>query len=72
MTNSEEGSLERIRRVRHEISEEFGHDPRRLVQYYIELQNSHADRLLETVAPTEESTTAPHNPAVQPTGSARG
>jgi len=38
MTKSEEGPLERIRRVRHEISEEFGHDPRRLVEYYIELQ----------------------------------
>lgn len=72
MTKSEEGSLERIRRVRHEISEEFGHDPRRLVEYYIELQDSHADRLLEALAPTEESKATPPDPAVQPTGSARG
>ncbi len=56
MTKSEEGPLERIRRVRHEISEEFGHDPRRLVEYYIELQKTHAHRLIETVAPKEEAT----------------
>ena len=56
MTKSEEGPLERIRRIRHEISEEFGHDPHRLVDYYIELQNTHAQRLIETVAPKEETT----------------
>ena len=56
MTRSEEGPLERIRRVRHEISEEFGHDPHRLVEYYIELQSTHAHRLIETVAPKEEAT----------------
>jgi len=72
MTMSDEGPLERIRRVRHEISEQFGHDPSRLVEYYIELQNSHADRLLEAVAPSEESKATPHNKAMQPTGSTRG
>ena len=56
MTKSEEGPLERIRRIRHEISEEFGHDPDRLVEYYIELQNTHAHRLIETVGPKEEVT----------------
>ena len=72
MTKTDEESLERIRRVRHEISEEFGHDPRRLVEYYIELQDSHADRLIEAVAPTEESKATSHKTAMQPTGSARG
>ena len=56
MTKSEEGPLERIRRIRHEISEEFGHDPHRLVEYYIELQSAHAQRLIETVAPKGEAT----------------
>ena len=55
MSKNEDGSLAQIRRVRHEISEEFGHDPNRLVDYYIALQTSHAERLLETVAPKEES-----------------
>ena len=72
MTKSDEGPLERIRRVRHEISEEFGHDPCRLVEYYIELQHSHADRLVEVPAPTEESKATPQNTAMQPTGSAHG
>ena len=67
MTKSDEGPLERIRRVRHEISEEFGHDPRRLVEYYIELQGSHADRFVEAAAPTEESKTRPHNIGLEPT-----
>jgi hypothetical protein len=57
MTTSEDAAVDRIRRVRHEISEEFGHDPRRLVDYYIGLQNSHADRLLETIAPNAQSKT---------------
>ena len=67
MTKSDDGALDRIRRVRHEISEEFGHDPRRLVDYYIGLQTSHADRLLKTVAPNEQSRTPPHNPRMEPT-----
>ena len=56
MTKNEEGPLERIRRIRHEISEEFGHDPHRLVEYYVELQNTHSHRLVETVAPKEAAT----------------
>ena len=67
MSKSEEGSLAYIRRVRHEISGEFGHDPRRLVDYYLGLQEFHADRLLETVAPKEKSETPPHNLALEPT-----
>jgi hypothetical protein len=32
--------IARIREVRHRISEQFGHDPYRLVAYYMELQRS--------------------------------
>ena len=32
--------LEEIRRVRHEISAQIGHDPRRIVEYYAELQRT--------------------------------
>ena len=67
MTKSEEGSLAHIRRVRHEISEEVGHDPRRLVDYYIGLQDLHAGRLLETVAPKAKPEIPPHNLALEPT-----
>lgn len=31
-------TIERIRKVRHEISARFGHDPRRMAEYYMELQ----------------------------------
>lgn len=42
------------RRIRHEISEEHGHDPRRLVEYYMELQKTHEERLIETAAPEDK------------------
>lgn len=37
-------SLTRIRRVRHELSLEHGHDPQRIVAHYLALQNAAADR----------------------------
>ena len=43
---SERDELARVRAARHRISERFGHDPRRLVAYYIERQREHADRLI--------------------------
>ena len=44
-------TLDRIRRARHEISAACEHDPYRLVQYYIELQEQHRDRLVDTIRP---------------------
>lgn len=38
--------IERIREVRHQISEQFGHDPYRLVAYYMELQKEHPEKLV--------------------------
>ena len=38
--------LARIREARHRISEEFGHDPYRLVAYYMELQKEHPEKLV--------------------------
>lgn len=38
--------LEEIRRVRHQISVEIGHDPKRLLEYYRKLEAEYADRLL--------------------------
>lgn len=52
-----EEELARIREVRHQISEEFGHDPYRLVAHYIELQKEHPESLVR----------APH---VEPVGKA--
>lgn len=36
----------RIREARHKISERCGHDPKRLVEYYMKLQEQHRDRLV--------------------------
>jgi len=38
--------IDRIREVRHRISEQFGHDPYRLVAYYMELQKEHPEKLV--------------------------
>jgi hypothetical protein len=38
--------IARIREVRHQISEQFGHDPYRLVAYYMELQKEHPEKLV--------------------------
>ena len=38
--------IDEIRAVRHAISARFGHDPRKLVEYYMRLQMRHADRLV--------------------------
>jgi len=40
--------VEEIREVRHRISERFGHDPERLFQHYLELQEEYRDRWLDT------------------------
>jgi hypothetical protein len=38
----------RVRKARCQISEECGHDPKRLVEYYMKLQERHADRLVRS------------------------
>lgn len=40
--------LEEIRRVRHEISAEVGHDPKRLLEYYRKTEEDYADRLVHS------------------------
>ena len=39
-------TIQRIRAVRHKISEQFDHDPKKLVAYLIERQKEHVDRFL--------------------------
>ena len=58
---SDEGDdlIAEIRRVRHRISERFGHDPYRMVAYYMERQKEYADRLIrapESEVPGKSST----------------
>ena len=39
--------IDEVRAARGRISAQFDHDPRRLVEHYLELQKRHNDRLLE-------------------------
>ncbi|MGI9174633.1 MAG: hypothetical protein ACR2GR_04890 [Rhodothermales bacterium] len=44
--NQAEGTLARVRAARRRISEQFDHDPQRLIEHYIEEQQKYKDRLL--------------------------
>lgn len=56
MKQKDDPTIERIRETRHRISEEHGHDPQRVVEYYLELQKKYKQRLLED---TEEARSEP-------------
>lgn len=59
--NQSDPVIDEIREVRHRISEQFGHDPARLVAYYMELQERHRDRLIDAPrTPEGEDETAVH------------
>jgi hypothetical protein len=58
MSQEAESTLERIRRVRHEISAEFGHDPYKLVEHYMRLQERYRDRLVATPEPERSGQSA--------------
>ena len=45
---STDPTIDEIRAVRHHISEQFGHDPVKLVEHYMELQEQHRDRLVRS------------------------
>ncbi len=47
MIQKDDPTIERIRKARHQISEEHGHDPQRLVEYYVELQKKYERQLLD-------------------------
>lgn len=44
----EKDALERVRHARHQISEQFGHDPKQLIEYYMTLQQRYKERFLES------------------------
>lgn len=50
----EDQAIAEIREVRRQISEECGHDPRKLVTYYKELQLRHKERLVKAEEGKEE------------------
>ena len=48
----EDEEIARVRAARHRISAQFGHDPYKLVAYYMERQEHHRDRLIRAPEPT--------------------
>ena len=64
---SSEPLLDEIRRVRHEISREVDHDPRKIVAYYANLQHSVIGRIVnlsgEVAAAQNETVRVADQPA---------
>ncbi len=52
-------AIARIRETRHLISQKCGHDPQKVVEYYIELQKRYQARLLVESEQGEARTEAP-------------
>jgi hypothetical protein len=50
-----EDPIARVRRARHEISAKCDHDPRKLVEHYMELQKQHAERLITSPGPSGDA-----------------
>ena len=46
MTEKEDPGIAWIREVRHKISAEFGHDTKKLLEHYRELEKKDADRIV--------------------------
>ena len=46
MTEKEDPGIAWIREVRHKISAEFGHDTKKLLEHYRELEKKYADRIV--------------------------
>ena len=47
-------AITRIHEVRHRISEQFNHDPKKLVEHYMRLQAQYRDHLLGLTKDTEK------------------
>jgi hypothetical protein len=54
-SNQNDPVIDEIRQVRHRISERCGHDPGRLVAYYMELQEQFRSRFIEKAKVTEHA-----------------
>jgi hypothetical protein len=57
--NKADPVIDEIREIRHRISARFGHDPERLVAYYMELQEKYRDRFV-TASPKEQNNRFEH------------
>lgn len=51
-------TIKRIRDSRHRISEKFDHDPKKIIEYYIEIQKKHIERLVDNETEIKKATTS--------------
>ena len=47
-------TIDQIRKIRTQISERFDHDPKKLIEYYIQFQKKYRNRLTNLSEMTEE------------------
>ena len=59
MQLKDDPTIAEIRATRHKISEEVGHDPQRLVEYYIELQKKEEEQRRQLKRAKEEQSIDP-------------
>lgn len=70
-TSDEDPVIDEIREVRKRISSQFDHDPQRIVEYYMQLQEQHRDRLVdlrsraETIVPPIDLPASLDRPAAE-------
>ena len=67
MSYADEG-IEAVRRAREEISHQHDNDPRRLVEYYMALQERHKDRLIDGASQQADATGTPDLPRTSSRG----
>jgi hypothetical protein len=60
--NPDDEEIARVREVRHRISERFGHDPYRLVAYYMEHQQEREHGLSRATKPDAAGDTSDPRP----------
>ena len=59
MKPRDDPTIARIRETRHQISERFGHDPQKLIAYYVGLQKKYQDRVVgESAGPAQAAKSA--------------
>ena len=55
MTIKDDPVIAEIRRIRHEMSEKFGHDPKRLIKFLQDQEKLHSERLVHSHYNTEKN-----------------
>ncbi len=45
----EDSTIAQIREIRHQISQQFDHDPKKIIEYYMALQKKYQYRLMNTI-----------------------